>query len=231
VAYLGISETHGSKTEKPVKITLQALENALEKKAVLYDKSGEEHFNLISAFHKSLRGSDPDGAVYWLGRMLTSGENPFYIARRMVRFASEDIGNADPQALGIALNAMEAFKFLGHPEGELALAQAAIYLSTAPKSNRIYRAYGKIKEAVKNYGSLPVPFHIRNAPTELMSKLGYGKDYKYAHDYEDAYVPQDYLPEKLHGRLFYEPTDRGYEKTIKQRLEGWRSLKKAKTKT
>jgi putative ATPase len=231
VAYLAISETDGSKTKKPVKITLQALENALGKKAILYDKSGEEHFNLISAFHKSLRGSDPDGAVYWLGRMLTSGENPFYIARRMVRFASEDIGNADPQALGIALNAMEAFKFLGHPEGELALAQAAIYLSTAPKSNRIYRAYGKIKEAVKNYGSLPVPFHIRNAPTELMSKLGYGKDYKYAHDYEDAYVPQDYLPEKLQGRLFYEPTDRGYEKTIKQRLEGWRSLKKAKTKT
>jgi putative ATPase len=208
-----------------VKITLQVLENALEKKALLYDKSGEEHFNLISAFHKSLRGSDPDAAIYWLGRMLWSGEDPFYIARRMVRFASEDIGNADPNALGVALNAMEAFKFLGHPEGELALAQAAIYLSTAPKSNSIYKAYGKIKEAVDSYGTLPVPLHIRNAPTGLMKKLGYGKDYKYAHDYKDAYASQDYLPEKLEGRLFYTPTERGYEKTIKRRLDGWRNLK------
>ncbi|MGD9230872.1 MAG: replication-associated recombination protein A, partial [Desulfobacterales bacterium] len=226
VAYLVISEIDASKTESPVQITLQVLENALEKKPVLYDKSGEEHFNLISAFHKSLRGSDPDAAVYWLGRMLTAGEDPFYIARRMVRFASEDIGNADPHALGVALNAMEAFKFLGHPEGELAMAQAAIYLATAPKSNRIYQAYGKIKGAVDGYGSLPVPFHIRNAPTGLMKELGYGKDYKYAHDYKDAYIPQDYLPEKLKGRLFYEPTDRGYEKIIKQRLDGWRNLKK-----
>jgi putative ATPase len=226
VAYLVISEVDDSKTRSPVQITLQVLENALEKKAFLYDKSGEEHFNLISAFHKSLRGSDPDAAVYWLGRMLTAGEDPFYIARRMVRFASEDIGNADPNALGVALNAMEAFKFLGHPEGELAMAQAAIYLATAPKSNSIYQAYGKIKEALDRHGSLPVPFHIRNAPTGLMRELGYGKDYKYAHDYKDAYIPQDYLPEKLQGRLFYAPTDRGYEKKIKQRLEGWRNLKK-----
>ncbi len=232
VAYLVISGMDSSKTGSPVQITLQVLENALEKKALLYDKSGEEHFNLISAFHKSLRGSDPDAAVYWLGRMLTAGEDPFYIARRMVRFASEDIGNADPNALGVALNAMEAFKFLGHPEGELAMAQAAIYLATAPKSNSIYKAYGKIKEAVDSYGALPVPLHIRNAPTGLMRKLGYGKDYKYAHDYKDAYAPQNYLPEKLQGRLFYTPTDRGYEKTIKQRLDGWRNLKKtAKTKT
>ena len=226
VAYLVISGIDSSKTGKPVHITLQVLENALGKKALLYDKSGEEHFNLISAFHKSLRGSDPDAAVYWLGRMLSAGEDPFYIARRMVRFASEDIGNADPNALGVALNAMEAFKFLGHPEGELAMAQAAIYLATAPKSNSIYTAYGKIKEAVDGYGALPVPLHIRNAPTGLMKKLGYGKDYKYAHDYKDAYVPQDYLPEKLEGRLFYAPTDRGYEKTIKQWLDGWRNLKK-----
>lgn len=232
VAYLVISGMDSSKTGSPVQITLQVLENALEKKALLYDKSGEEHFNLISAFHKSLRGSDPDAAVYWLGRMLTAGEDPFYIARRMVRFASEDIGNADPDALGVALNAMEAFKFLGNPEGELAMAQAAIYLATAPKSNSIYKAYGKIKEAVDSYGALPVPLHIRNAPTGLMRKLGYGKDYKYAHDYKDAYAPQNYLPEKLQGRLFYTPTDRGYEKTIKQRLDGWRNLKKtAKTKT
>jgi putative ATPase len=232
VAYLVISGMDSSKTGSPVQITLQVLENALEKKALLYDKSGEEHFNLISAFHKSLRGSDPDAAVYWLGRMLWAGEDPFYIARRMVRFASEDIGNADPDALGVALNAMEAFKFLGHPEGELALVQAAIYLATAPKSNSIYKAYGKIKEAVDSYGALPVPLHIRNAPTGLMRKLGYGKDYKYAHDYKEAYAPQNYLPEKLEGRLFYAPTERGYEKTIKQWLDGWRNLKKtAKTKT
>jgi len=231
VAYLVISEIDVSKTESPVRITLQVLENALGKKALLYDKSGEEHFNLISAFHKSLRGSDPDAAVYWLGRMLTAGEDPFYVSRRMVRFASEDIGNADPNALGVALNAMEAFKFLGHPEGELALAQAAIYLATAPKSNSIYKTYGKIIEAVDSHGALPVPFHIRNAPTGLMRKLGYEKDYKYAHDYKDVHIPQDYLPEKLQGRLFYAPTERGYEKTIKQRLDGWRNLKKPNTKT
>ena len=231
VAYLVISGMDASTTESPVQITLRVLENALEKKALLYDKSGEEHFNLISAFHKSLRGSDPDAAVYWLGRMLTAGEDPFYIARRMVRFASEDIGNADPNALGVALNAMEAFKFLGHPEGELALAQAAIYLGTAPKSNSIYKTYGKIKEAVDSYGALPVPLHIRNAPTKLMKKVGYGKDYKYAHDHKDAYAPQNYLPEKLQDRLFYTPTERGYEKTIKQRLDAWRNLKKPKTKT
>jgi putative ATPase len=231
VADLVIAETDASKTGSPVQITLEILENALGKKALLYDKSGEEHFNLISAFHKSLRGSDPDAAVYWLGRMLTAGEDPFYILRRMVRFASEDIGNADPNALGVALNAMEAFKFLGHPEGELALAQAAIYLSTAPKSNSIYKTYGKIKEAVDSHGALPVPLHIRNAPTKLMKKLGYGKEYKYAHDYKNAYIPQDYLPEKLQGRLFYAPTERGYEKTIKQRLDGWKNLKKPNTKT
>ncbi len=229
VADLVIAETNASKTGSPVEITLEILENALGKKALLYDKSGEEHFNLISAFHKSLRGSDPDAAVYWLGRMLWAGEDPFYIARRMVRFASEDIGNADPDALNLALNAMEAFKFLGYPEGELALAQAAIYLATAPKSNSIYKAYGRIKEAVDSYGALPVPLHIRNAPTKLMKNLGYGKEYKYAHDYKDAYALQNYLPEKLEGRLFYTPADRGYEKTIKHRLDAWKSLKKSKS--
>ncbi len=212
---------------KALQIKLQDIELALEKKALLYDKSGEEHYNLISAFHKSLRGSDPDAAVYWLGRMLSAGEDPFYIARRMVRFSSEDVGNADPIALGVALNAMEAFRFLGAPEGELALAQAAVYLATSPKSNSIYSAYGKVKEAIKASGALPVPFHIRNAPTGLMTELGYGKDYKYAHDYEDAYITQDYLPEQLEGRTYYVPTDRGFEKTIKQRLDRWRSLKKS----
>ena len=209
---------------KPVHIALKDLERAIQKKALVYDKSGEEHYNIISAFHKSLRGSDPDAALYWLERMLAAGEDPFYIARRMVRFASEDIGNADPQALSVTLSAMEAFKFLGHPEGELALAQAAVYLATGPKSNSIYAAYGKVQQAVKKSGSLPVPFHIRNAPTRLMKDIGYGKDYKYAHNYKDGFVAQEYLPEKLKGQLFYEPTGRGYEKVIKQRLEGWRRL-------
>lgn len=212
-------------------ITLKDLELAIQKKALVYDKAGEEHYNLISALHKSLRGSDPDAALYWLARMLAAGEDPFYIARRMVRFASEDIGNADPDALGITMNAMEAFKFLGHPEGELALAQAAVYLATAPKSNRIYTAFGKVNAVIKNTGSLPVPFHIRNAPTKLMKDLGYGKNYKYAHNYENAIVPQEYLPDKLKGQFFYFPTNRGFEKTIKDRLDKWRQLiQKSKTK-
>ncbi len=206
------------------KITLKDLETAIQKKALVYDKAGEEHYNIISALHKSLRGSDPDAALYWLARMLAAGEDPFYIARRMVRFASEDIGNADPDALGIALSAMEAFKFLGHPEGELALAQAAVYLATAPKSNSIYSAYGKVNAVVKKTGSLPVPFHIRNAPTRLMKDLGYGKDYKYAHNYQDAVVAQEYLPDKLKGQHFYLPTNRGFEKIIKERLDKWRQL-------
>ena len=211
--------------EKPINITLQDIERAMERKALLYDKTGDEHYNLISAFHKGLRGSDPDAAAYWLGRMLSAGEDPLYVARRMVRFASEDIGNADPHALGVALSAMEAFRFLGQPEGELALVQAAVYLATAPKSNSIYTAYGAVKAVIDKYGALPAPLHIRNAPTALMRGIGYGKDYKYAHDYKDAYTPQDYLPEKLDGRYFYKPTDRGYENRIKQWLEKWRSLK------
>lgn len=211
--------------EKPITITLQDVERAMERKALLYDKTGDEHYNLISAFHKSLRGSDPDAAAYWLGRMLSAGEDPLYVARRMVRFASEDIGNADPHALGVALSAMEAFRFLGQPEGELALVQAAVYLATAPKSNSIYTAYGAVKAVIDKYGALPAPLHMRNAPTALMRGIGYGKDYKYAHDYKDAYTPQDYLPEKLDGRYFYKPTDRGYENRIKQWLEKWRSLK------
>ena len=209
---------------QPVHIALKDLEHAIQKKALVYDKSGEEHYNIISAFHKSLRGSDPDAALYWLERMLAAGEDPFYIARRMVRFASEDIGNADPQALNVTMSAMEAFKFLGHPEGELALAQAVVYLATAPKSNSTYAAYGKVQQVVKKSGSLPVPFHIRNAPTRLMKDIGYGKDYKYAHNYKDGFVAQEYLPEKLKGQRFYEPTGRGYEKVIKQRLDGWRRL-------
>ncbi|UCH24135.1 MAG: replication-associated recombination protein A [Deltaproteobacteria bacterium] len=227
-ASLIISETGKSERPEERPIMLKDVEKALHKKGLLYDKSGEEHYNLISALHKSLRGSDPDAALYWLARMLAAGEDPLYIARRMVRFASEDVGNADPQALGVALNAMRAFNFLGHPEGELALAQAALYLATAPKSNSTYRAYGKVEEIIKQSGTLPVPDHLRNAPTRLMKDLGYGKDYRYAHDYEGAFTPQEYLPVKLKGQLYYYPTDRGFEKEIKKRLEQWRNLKNQK---
>ena len=211
-------------------ITLDHVESALQKKALLYDKGGDEHFNIISAFHKSLRGSDPDAALYWLARMLEAGEDALYVARRMVRFASEDVGNADPFALRIALGAMEAFRFLGHPEGDLALAQAAVYLATAPKSNSVYKAWNMVKQTVKAKGALPVPLHIRNAPTGLMKDLGYGNGYRYAHDFKDGYVVQDYLPDAIAGNLYYFPTDRGYEKMIAGRLKQWRSLKEKNKK-
>lgn len=210
------------------KLTRGIVEEALQKKLLQYDKTGEEHYNLISALHKSLRGSDPDAALYWLARMLEAGEDPLYIARRMVRFASEDVGNADPNGLLVSIAAMQAFHFIGQPEGELALAQAAVYLATAPKSNSLYTAFGRVKREIRETGALPVPLHIRNAPTRLMKDLGYGKDYKYAHDYEDAFTPQDYLPEELTGRNYYRPADRGYEKTIKSRLDKWRSILKAR---
>ena len=207
------------------KVTLEELKTALQEKALVYDKSGESHYNLISALHKSMRGSDPDASIYWLGRMLVSGEDPLYVARRMVRFAVEDIGNADPEALKMALNGMEAYRFLGSPEGDLALAQVAVYLATAPKSNAIYAAYKRVQETIKETGSLETPLHIRNAPTKLMKAIGYGKDYKYAHNYQDAVVSQEYLPEKIKGRRFYHPVERGYEQTIKKRLAQWRSRK------
>ncbi|KQC10959.1 MAG: AAA family ATPase [Smithella sp. SDB] len=207
-------------------ISLKFAEEALQKKALLYDKDGEEHYNLISALHKSLRGSDPNAALYWLGRMLAAGEDPLYIARRMVRFASEDVGNADPQALVVAMAAQQAFHFIGLPEGELALAQAAVYLATAPKSNSLYVGYGKVKETIKTTGYLSVPLHIRNAPTKLMKELDYGKDYKYAHDYPNAYVEQEYLPDEIKGQTFYHPKETGFEKIIKERLNYWRQNKK-----
>jgi len=209
-------------------ITLAHVEKALQKKALLYDKHGDEHFNLISAFHKSLRGSDPDAALYWLARMLEAGEDALYVARRMVRFASEDVGNADPFALRVALGAVESFRFLGHPEGDLALAQAAVYLATAPKSNSVYKAWNAARKVAREKGALPVPLHIRNAPTRLMKDLGYGKDYRYAHDYKDGYAVQEYLPDAIAGRLFYSPTDRGYEKMIAGRLKQWRAIKEKK---
>jgi len=218
------------KPETERMVTVELVENALQKKALRYDKTGEEHYNLISALHKSLRGSDPDAALYWLARMIAAGEDPLYIARRMVRFASEDIGNADPQALTVAMTAMQAFHFIGLPEGDLALAQAAVYLATAPKSNALYAGMGSVKRSIKESGTLPVPLHIRNAPTKLMKALEYGKGYKYAHAYEDAYTPQDYLPEALQGTIFYSPTNRGYEKTIKERLTKWRRLRESMKK-
>ena len=209
-----------------LQITLQIAKDALQHLSLNYDKAGENHYNLISAFHKSLRGGDPDASLYWFTRMISAGEDPLYVARRMVRFASEDIGCADPHALNIALNAMNAFQFLGHPEGDLCLAQAAIYLACAPKSNRIYAAYKKVKSDIKETGALPVPMHIRNAPTPLMNSLGYGQGYQYPHDHKDALADQDYLPEKLKNRTYYEPSDRGYESVIKKRLAHWDKLLK-----
>jgi len=203
-------------------ISLPVAEEAMQRKALLYDKEGEEHYNVISAFHKSLRGSDPDAALYWLARMIEAGEDPLYVARRMVRFASEDVGLADPQALHIALLSMQAFHFIGIPEGELALAEAALYLATAPKSNAVYLAYKRARGDVQEKGALPVPLHIRNAPTQLMEEFGYGRGYKYAHDYPEAMVEQEYFPTDLGVRSYYHPTDRGLEKIIGQRLEAWR---------
>jgi putative ATPase len=211
-------------------VTLAHVESALQKRALLYDKGGDEHFNLISAFHKSLRGSDPDAALYWLARMLEAGEDALYVARRMVRFASEDVGNADPFALRLALGAMESFRFLGHPEGDLALAQAAVYLATAAKSNSVYKAWKAVKQTVREKGALPVPLHIRNAPTGLMKDLGYGKGYRYDHDFKDGYAAQAYLPDALSGSRFYFPVDRGYEKMIAERLKHWRILKEKSKK-
>jgi len=210
------------------RIKKEDLKEVLQRKAYLYDKSGEEHYNLISALHKSLRGSDPDAALYWLGRMLEAGEDPLYIARRMVRFASEDIGMADPQALQVTVAAQQAFHFIGLPEGNLALAQAAVYLATAPKSNAIYTAYQKVQRDIREAENMPVPLHIRNAPTKLMEDLGYGKDYKYPHDYPDHFVEEEYLPENLRGRTYYRPTELGFEKEIKKRLEYWRGKKSEK---
>jgi len=222
-AFLTLARQGPTNDATPRHILLNDIEQAIQQKALQYDKAGEEHYNLISAFHKSLRGSDPDASLYWLARMLMAGEDPLYVARRMVRFATEDIGNADPYALRVTMAAMEAFRFLGPPEGELALAQAAVYLATTAKSNSVYMAYNKVRESIRKTGTLPVPLHIRNAPTSLMKDLGYGRDYKYAHDFQDAYVPQVYLPDRLQGRQYYQPRDRGYEKLIKQRLDQWRA--------
>lgn len=199
------------------------LEKTLQNRTLLYDKTGEEHYNLMSALHKSMRNSDADASIYWLARMVEAGEDAKYIARRLIRFASEDIGNADPQALTIAVAAKDAVHFIGMPEGNTALAQAAIYLATAPKSNAVYAAYGAAADAAKNDVASPVPLHLRNASTKLMKQLDYGKGYQYAHDEPDAVASMDCLPDNLKGREFYKPTDYGFEKEIKKRLLWWKS--------
>jgi putative ATPase len=205
------------------------LEDVLQKKLLLYDKSGEEHYNLISALHKSVRNSDPDAALYWLARMLESGEDPVYLARRMVRMASEDIGLAEPGALAVTLAARDAFEFLGPPEGYLALGQAAVYLSLAPKSNALYTGYGEVQKDLQRTIAEPVPLHLRNAVTGLMGHIGSGKGYQYAHDAEEKVTDMQCLPESLLGRTYYKPTDQGFEARIRQRLEEIRRIQKKKT--
>jgi putative ATPase len=207
-------------------VDLDAVEQALQRRAVHYDKAGEEHFNLISALHKSLRGSDPDAGLYWLARMLEAGEDPLYLVRRLVRFAGEDVGLADPNAVVQALSAQQAYHFLGSPEGDLALAQAVVYLALAPKSNAIYTAFGEVRALARITGAEAVPAHIRNAPTALLKGLGYGKDYRYPHDDPSGWIPETYLPERIVGSTFYQPTPRGWEGRFKELLERRRQILK-----
>jgi putative ATPase len=224
-ATLALHRTGNSpESETPAIITSADIEEAGQHKSLRYDKNGEEHYNLISALHKSLRDSDPDGALYWMYRMLDAGEEPLYICRRLIRFASEDIGIADPLALAQAITSQQAFQTLGLPEGTLALAQAVVYLATAPKSNGLYTAESNVRRHIARSGSLPVPMHLRNAPTTLMKKLGYGTGYQYAHDQDQGLVEQNHLPPELIGTFFYSPTTRGYEAVIKDRLEKWRKI-------
>ena len=205
-------------TKPDRRITREIAIEALQKRVLLYDKSGDQHYDLISALHKSIRNSDVDAALYWLGRMLAAGEDPLYIARRLVRIASEDIGLAAPEALNLTLSARDAMDFLGSPEGELALAQAAAYLALAPKSNAVYTAWGAVQNDIENTRAEPVPLHLRNAPTRLMKQLDYGKNYQYAHDIEGKIADMDCLPESLRDRLYYQPTSEGREKLLKQRM-------------
>ena len=220
---LGSLEAAAHLTDDGGEINRGIVEAAVQRRVPQYDKSGEEHYNLISAFHKSLRGSDPQAALYWLARMIEGGEDPRYLARRMVRMASEDIGLADPQALVFTLAAAETYERLGSPEGELAIAAAAVYLATAPKSNKVYEAWGAALEAARNSPAAKVPIHLRNAPTSLMKELGYGAGYQYAHAVPDAFVPQTYLPESVAGATFYEPGPFGFERDITKRLAWWAS--------
>ena len=214
--------------EHSSEITDDIVHDALQKRILLYDKSGEEHYNLISALHKSVRNSDPDAALYWLARMLEAGEDPLYIARRVVRMAVEDIGLADPNALSLCMAARDAVDFIGMPEGNLALAQAVVYLSAAPKSNALYTAYGEVQQDVEHTAADPVPLHLRDAPTALMKGLGYGRGYEYAHDIEGKVADMECLPENLRGRVYYQPTSEGIEKRIRERLEEIKRLRLGK---
>jgi putative ATPase len=223
---LALSLSNGQAKGEKTTLTTADLESALQRKILQYDKAGEEHYNLISALHKSMRNSDPDAALYWLGRMLEAGEDPVYIARRMVRFASEDIGLADVRALNVALNATEAVRLVGLPECKLALAQAGVYLSVAPKSNALYTAYSTVASDVQNTFNEPPPLQIRNAPTNLMKDLGYGKGYQYAHDFKEKVADMECLPDSLRGRQYYHPTDQGMERRIGEILTEIRLKKK-----
>ena len=206
-------------------ITLEDVQNALQRRTPLHNKSGEEHFNLISAFHKSLRNSEPDAALYWLARLLAAGEDPLYVARRIVRAAAEDVGLADPQALVVAIAAKDAYEFMGSPEGELALAEAAVYVALAPKSDALYRAFGEAQRDVEETRHEPVPLHLRNPVTALMRALGYGRTYESAHRYEEGVAPMRCLPDALRDRVYYRPTGRGFERALQARLERWRALR------
>ncbi|MEI6222062.1 MAG: replication-associated recombination protein A [bacterium] len=213
---------------KDRQVTLEDVQQAVQKKALLYDKDGEEHYNIISALHKSMRGSDVQASLYWLGRMLEAGEDPLYVVRRLVRFASEDVGMADPQALVVCMAAQQAVHFIGMPEGNNALAQAVVYLATAPKSNAVYVAYNQVRKDVEETRNEPVPLHIRNAPTKLMKELDYGKGCLYPHDTEDKVVDQSYFPEKMKEKEYYLPGELGFEREVKKRMEWWKSKRKEK---
>jgi putative ATPase len=215
-----------ARKDRKIKIEVSHVQEASQRTPLQYDKAGDEHYNVISALIKSLRGSDPDAALYWMMRMIEAGEDPLFIARRMIIFAAEDIGNADPQALQVAVAAKDAFHFVGLPEGKIPLAQAVTYLATAPKSNASYKAMLAATEDVEKHGSLPVPLHLRNAPTSLMQKLGYGQNYKYAHNYPGHIVEQEHLPRELKGKQYYTPSDSGYERRIKEQLRIWEEKKR-----
>ncbi|MFZ2330307.1 MAG: replication-associated recombination protein A [Atribacterota bacterium] len=215
------------KDSNRISIDKELIQEIVQKNILRYDKDGEEHFNLISALHKSMRDSDPDASLYWVTRMIEAGEDPLYIARRLIRFASEDVGNADPRALSVAVSAMQAVHFLGMPEGDLALLQAALYLAIAPKSNALYKGRKLVGQDIKKYGALPVPFVIRNAPTRMMRDMGYGAGYQYAHDFQDALVEQQHLPEQLKDRKYYFPSERGLEREIKEKMEQIEKIKKS----
>jgi len=209
-------------------ITTEAINEAVQQRTLLYDRAGDQHYDLISALHKSLRGSDPDAGLYWLGRMLEAGEDPLYIARRLVRFASEDVGMADPHALLVAVAAQQAVHFVGLPEGNLALAEAVVYLATAPKSNSLYTGYSRVQEDIRRGPNEPVPLHLRNPVTGLMREMDYGKGYQYAHNYEGSFVEQEYLPAHLKGRVYYQPGTEGLEPTIAERLKKWWGNRKSR---